>query len=141
MNAAIKNPWIPRPFCDWTHETARAAMLLVLSNTMRDNKDCKVILSHGGGLLPYVANRVANLSAGMMAGGKPAEVFLGEAKSFYFDLAFAAYDPLLELLQRIARPDHILFGSDYPFIYDATVQQQHGVLNAMSTEESPMESI
>ena len=116
MEGAIKEPWLlPRPIFDWTHETTRAAAHLITTDTVRTLRDCKIILSHGGGTLPYIANRIAQLSAELRLMNKSAEEFLDEAKSFSSDLALAGYEEPLQLLLNFARPSHVLYGSDYPF--------------------------
>ena len=116
MEGAIKEPQpLPSPVFDWTHETTRTAVHLITTDTFRTHRECKIILSHGGGTLPYIANRAANLSARLGLMDKSAEEFLDEAKSFYFDLAFAGYEEPLQLLLDFARSGHVLYGSDYPF--------------------------
>ena len=115
---------LPSPILDWTHETTRTAVHLIMTDTLRSHRECKVILSHGGGTLPYIANRIAHLSAGFHLMDKSANDFLDEAKSFYFDLAFAGYEEPLSLLLDFALPGHVLYGSDYPFGQEAVVIPQ-----------------
>ena len=58
-------PGIPGPLTDYPAETTRAALHLVLSgHTVRFGRT-KIILSHGGGFLPYAATRFAELSASL----------------------------------------------------------------------------
>ena len=64
MDGAIREPRsLLSPISDWTNETTRTATHLITTNTLRDNGNCKIILSHGGGTRPYVAHRIAHLSA------------------------------------------------------------------------------
>ncbi|KJZ75228.1 hypothetical protein HIM_05422 [Hirsutella minnesotensis 3608] len=123
----IREPRVlPAPIVDWTHETTRTATHLITTGTFRRHAACKIILPHGGGTLPYVARRVATLSAafGLVDGGKTAEEFLDEARSFYYDVAFAGYQEPLRLLLDFAKPGHVLYGSDYPFGREAMVEEQ-----------------
>lgn len=106
---------LPKPIFDWTHETTRTAVHLITTDTLRTHPNCRVILPHGGGTLPYIIHRVAHLSAEFNLVNKTTEDFLNEAKSFYFDLAFAGYDDPLRLLLDFAEPGHVLYGTDYPF--------------------------
>ncbi|KAL8726431.1 MAG: hypothetical protein Q9166_006709 [cf. Caloplaca sp. 2 TL-2023] len=115
---------LPVPITDWTHETTRTAAHLIMTNTLQTHRECKVILSHGGGTLPYIANRIAHLGAAFHLMDKGPEQFLDEARSFYFDLAFAGYEQPLQLLLDFARPDHVLYGSDFPFGSDSLVVPQ-----------------
>ena len=112
----IKEPRpLPPPIFDWTHETTRTAVHLITTDMLRTHRRCRVILSHGGGTLPYTANRIAHLSEEFQLMEKSAEEFLEEAKSFYFDVAFTGYAEPIELLLKFAHPGHVMYGSDYPF--------------------------
>ena len=46
---------------------------------------------------------------------KPAEEFLKEAKSFYYDLALSKNEYTLGLLLGFARRERVLFGTDFPY--------------------------
>ena len=139
MTGGLMNPWMPRPIIDFPHETTRTAVHLVISNTVRDFSNCKIILSHGGGTLPFIATRVAHQSADVGYIEKSAEEFLEDAQRFYFDLALTAYDDPLELLLNFAKPDHILYGSDYPFAREQTIARQVAFLDqkALPGEAEP----
>ena len=121
---ALKEPWLPPPMIDFPHETTRTAVHLIISNTVRDHRHCKIILSHGGGTLPYMATRIAYQSSAAGFIPKSAEDFMKEARSFYFDLALTAYSYPLNLLRQFAEKDHILYGSDFPFARETVVGQQ-----------------
>ncbi|KAK4180912.1 hypothetical protein QBC36DRAFT_228416 [Triangularia setosa] len=117
---------VPPPIIDFPHETTRAAVSLITSNVIRDFPNVKIILSHGGGTLPFVANRIANLGAdaGVLPPGKTADEFLAEAKRFYFDLALTAFPGAMELVVGFAGRERVLYGSDYPFCREGTVGRQ-----------------
>ena len=121
---ALKEPWLPPPFIDFPHETTRTAVHLIVSDTIREHPKCRIILSHGGGTLPYIATRIAHQSAESKFMQKPADQFLEEAQSFYFDLALTTYNYPLSLLRSFAKKDHILYGSDFPFAREKTIGQQ-----------------
>jgi predicted TIM-barrel fold metal-dependent hydrolase len=115
---AISEPFlIPRALLDWSHETTRTAMHLILTGTLRKHAAaCKIILSHGGGTLPFVAARIADIPIQTRLSGKSPEEFLEDAKSFYFDTALVGEKGPLRLLTSFAKPGHVLWGSDYPFV-------------------------
>ncbi|KAL4933869.1 amidohydrolase family protein [Aspergillus undulatus] len=127
---SIDEPFtIPRPLVDWTHETTRAAVHLILTNTLRRcAADCRIILSHGGGTLPFVAERVADLDMATHASGKSPQEILNEARSFYFDLALVRGAAPLHLAFEFAADGHVLFGTDYPCLREDTVAKQCGAL-------------
>jgi predicted TIM-barrel fold metal-dependent hydrolase len=120
-------PGVPPPIIDFPHETTRAAVHMITGNVVRDFPDVKIILSHGGGTLPFVAARIAHLGAdaGVLGGGgKSAEEFLREAKGFYFDLALTGFGGPVELVLGFAEEGHVLWGSDFPFAREGTVRKQ-----------------
>lgn len=131
---ALENPHVPQPLIDFPHETTRAAIHLIVSNTVQDHPQCKIILSHGGGTLPYVATRVAHMAEDGAFAAKSAKDFLEEARSFYFDLALTAYDFPLDLLRKFAKPGHILYGSDFPFAREKTSGPQAKFLDGLAAQ-------
>ena len=115
VNTHLVHPSLPQPMFDYPHETGRTAMSLLVSNRLRDFPGCKVILSHAGGTLPYLIYRAATmLPVTPMSVGKSTEQLLGEAGEFYYDLAISSNPATLKALYEIAKPGHVLFGTDYP---------------------------
>ncbi|KAL9004773.1 MAG: hypothetical protein Q9188_002430, partial [Gyalolechia gomerana] len=98
---ALTEPAMPGPIIDFPHETTRAALSMIIGDVMRHHHQVKIILSHAGGTLPYMATRIA-----YQAGGSPflrnrsADDFINEAKQFYFDLALSAFEDPFDLLRR-----------------------------------------
>jgi predicted TIM-barrel fold metal-dependent hydrolase len=132
MKKSIKEPFlIPRALLDWSHETTRTAVHLILTNAVRKFAACKIILSHGGGTLPYVAGRIADIGIQTRLSGKTPDEFLEDAKSFYFDLALVGHTAPLRLLLDFARKGHILWGSDYPFVREDAVAQKSQVIDGV----------
>jgi predicted TIM-barrel fold metal-dependent hydrolase len=123
---AIQEPTvIPRPLCDWPHETTRTALHLVTTGTLRKyGAKCRFILSHGGGTLPYIAGRAADLGMQMRMLEGPPGAFLEACREFYFDVALAGYKGPLQLLLNFAAPGHVLYGSDFPFAQASMVANQ-----------------
>ena len=106
-------PGIPGPIEDYPADTTRAALQLVVAGHMTRFTRVMVILSHGGGFLPYTASRFAELTASLKP-DRSVEALLDEMGRFYFDTALVAPSGLPSLLA-FARPGHILFGTDYPY--------------------------
>ncbi|KAI0876620.1 amidohydrolase family protein [Hypoxylon argillaceum] len=132
---------LPPPIVDFPHETTKTAVNLITSDTVKNNPNCKIILSHGGGTLPFVATRVANLAADIGLVAKTADEFMEEAKSFYFDLALTCYEDPVTLLTSFARENHLLWGSDFPFAREMTIENQILCLESLTTAPETRESI
>lgn len=104
-------PGIPPFAADFLLDTTRAAINMVRNGWMERFANLKVILSHAGGFLPYAAERVARVCApdGSQAAG------LARLRKFYFDTALSSSPYALPALLAFAQPDHITFGSDWPY--------------------------
>jgi 6-methylsalicylate decarboxylase len=111
----LVNKTLPQPMFDYPHETGRTAADLITSNTLRDHaSQCRIILSHGGGTLPALLGRLAGLQPASGFGNKTTHDIYEDAGHFFFDTALTTDTAQLAALTRVARPDHILFGSDFP---------------------------
>ena len=104
----------PASVLEFPFETTRTATSLIISGALRRFAGIRFILSHAGGVLPYLVPRIS-LSISMMPGvaervGDVEAAF----KAFYYDTALSAGASTLAGLIRIAAPDHILFGTDFP---------------------------
>ncbi|KAI0477783.1 hypothetical protein GGR56DRAFT_692572 [Xylariaceae sp. FL0804] len=133
---------LPQPMVDYAHETTRAAVDMIAAGTVRKCRHVKVILSHAGGTLPYLAMRPAAMlphfkpprreGEGEGEGEEEVEMttesFMEDARSFYFDTALSAAPLTLELLRGFARPGHILYGSDYPYAPTPAIRRMNGML-------------
>ncbi|MFD3563147.1 amidohydrolase family protein [Streptomyces sp. NPDC058686] len=105
----------PAPLADYVFDTTRTALNLVLAGAMRRYSKVRVILSHGGGFLPYAAYRFAGLTSTVVDKGREPDDILADLKRFYFDTALSASPSALPALLTFAAPGHILYGSDWPF--------------------------
>lgn len=115
VDTNLVNPYLPQPMFDYPHETGRTAMDLIISNTLRSSPQCKIILSHAGGTLPNLIYRAAEMLPLMpKAIGKTTEEILDEAREFYFDTAISSHAGTLTALFLLAKPGHVLFGTDFP---------------------------
>jgi predicted TIM-barrel fold metal-dependent hydrolase len=109
---------------EWPFDTARAAVDLVFSGTVRRCPDLPIILAHAGGGLPGVARRMEETAA-QFSTAEP-KVSLDEAiacvRSFYYDLAVSARDSTLGALRGMTTMDHVLFANDWPFASDPAIR-------------------
>jgi predicted TIM-barrel fold metal-dependent hydrolase len=104
-------PGIPPFAVDFLLDTTRAALSLIASGTLRRHPRLKVILSHGGGFLPYAADRVSAIAPLAPALASAAELL----REFYFDVALSSGPSALPSLLGFADPTRITYGSDYPY--------------------------
>ena len=93
------------------------------------------MLSHAGGTLPYIAGRAADLADQMALLGEEQGEFVHMAKAFYMDLALAGYEGQLQLVLGFAAPDHVLYGSDFPFAGQSVVSRQKSLIGRVAGDE------
>lgn len=105
---------LPQPVIDYPFETTRTAVDLLASKTVRDFPDVKIILSHAGGTLPYLIGRPATVLPYLSEDFRPEDV-IEDARNFYYDIAVSGSDNVLTILEKFAKPGHVLYGSDYPY--------------------------
>lgn len=97
---------------DFLFETTQMAVNLVANHTRRRFPNVRVILSHGGGFLPYAAERI-KLAGERGEGPDPAEFRLA-LRRFYYDIALPTSPNAIRTLAEVADPRRILFGTDWP---------------------------
>ncbi len=106
-------PGAPSPFADYPADTTRCALDLVLKGHRKRFASTKVILSHGGGYLPFAATRFAELGASLAKDRSPEDI-MTDIKSFYFDTALVAPSGIPSLIGTVPL-EQIVFGTDYPY--------------------------
>ena len=104
---------MPGPLLDYPFDTTRTAIHMVANGVLRRHRRIRVILSHGGGFLPYAAQRF--VKAAMFNPGITEESVMEDMKAFYFDTALTSTPTSLPSFLAFADPARILFGSDFPF--------------------------
>lgn len=105
----------PFPLADFVFDTTRSALDLVLRGVPRRYPRMRMILSHGGGFLPYTAHRFAALAPEQVDPNLTTTDLLADLRWFYMDTALAASPTSWPALRAFAAPGHVLYGSDWPF--------------------------
>ncbi|MEU3294377.1 amidohydrolase family protein [Streptomyces longwoodensis] len=96
---------------DFLADSTRAAVNLVKHDCPRRYPRLRVLLSHGGGYVPYAATRIAS----MISRETDEADTIAQLKTFYFDTALTGGPYALPSLLAFADPGHITFGSDWPY--------------------------
>ena len=113
-------PGIPPFTTDFLLDTTRAAYLLVRNGIVRRYPNIRFVLSHAGGFVPYAAHRMAIGMTGDT--GRSPRDNLTDLRTFWFDTALSASPTALPALLAFARPERVVFGSDWPFAPEAAVR-------------------
>lgn len=102
---------VPAYVADFLLDTTRTALDLVQSGAMERLRNLRIVLSHGGGFIPYAAARMAAHVSPDGSLDQGVELL----RRFYIDTALSASLYSLPSLLAFADPTRILYGSDYPY--------------------------
>jgi 6-methylsalicylate decarboxylase len=100
-------PGVEDYLADFLLDTTRAALRMIIADTLGRYPDVSVILSHGGGFLPYSAGRL-DVDAGV-----PPERVAAALRRFYYDTALPTSPYATPSLLAAASPERLLFGTDW----------------------------
>ena len=106
----------PVPLYEFLADTTRAVLNMLAHEVPVRYPNVRFVVPHVGSFLPLVAERVSAVQPMLTARGlmPDADISAGLAR-LYYDTAGITKPELRELLLTITTPDHILYGSDYPF--------------------------
>ena len=108
---------VPLASYEYLAETSRAVLNMIAHNVLVRYPHLKVVVPHCGSFLPNALPRFRSLLPVMVKQGimQPVDVDANLAR-FYYDLAGAPTDDALDALLTITTADHLLYGSDYPYV-------------------------
>lgn len=105
-------PGYPDPFLEFPFDTTRAVASLIYGGTLTRCPDLTLILSHGGGAIPMLAQRLGAFA--QMQGGVPDVAY--ELSRLYVDAVTVTNPPAFAATSGLLSTDRILFGTDLPFV-------------------------
>ena len=107
----------PAALFEFLVDTTRCVLNLSLSGTLHRYPNIRWILSHAGGAVACHAWRWALADGSPIVEHNAPNGVLSYIRKLYFDTALSpsayAMRPVLDL----AGPDHVLFGSDFPYVH------------------------
>lgn len=114
----------PLAIYEYPAETTRAVINMVSRNVPARYPNVKVVVPHCCSFLPLAVPRMRAVHPAMQAKGfmEPVD-WEANLRNLYYDLAGGATPEVVKTLLTITTPDHLLYGSDYPY-------QPEGVLTA-----------
>ncbi|MFI9381898.1 amidohydrolase family protein [Kutzneria sp. NPDC052558] len=110
-------PGVPDTLLDFVTDTSRAITRMHYAGTFARTPDVDYVISHAGGTIPYLANRFAIVDEmgvvdGIEVRGAAADLF----RRLHWDTALSWAEPVLTTLLKVAGPDRVVYGSDYPYL-------------------------
>jgi predicted TIM-barrel fold metal-dependent hydrolase len=114
-SSSLALPW-PAFMMEYLFDTTRAVVNLIFSRAIARFPRIRFILPHAGGLVPYFAWRLA--VSPMIDPRLPRlsrdDVYAG-LKHFWYDNALSPGEQTFGVLDHVALPERLVFGSDFPF--------------------------
>lgn len=105
-------------------ETTRAILNMVGHNVMARYPGLKVVVPHCGSFLPLSVPRMASLMPVMNINGYLDGVDIyANLSALYYDLAGAPTPETIRELLTITDEDHLLYGTDYPYVAPVVLQR------------------
>ncbi|OKK23405.1 amidohydrolase [Streptomyces sp. CB02488] len=103
----------PRPMLEFLFDTARTASDLLLRGVFTRFPRIRWVLTHGGGALPLLADRIDMFSAVFRDGSKDAPSALEELGRVWYDMAGTPFPRQIPALDAAFGTERLLYGSDY----------------------------
>ena len=107
---------LPLAAYEYPAETTRAVLNMLVRNVLVRYPHVKVVVPHCGSFLPLAIPRMKAILPALQAKGMVGEVNVeANLSRLYYDLAGAASPTVIRSILATTSPDHILYGSDYPY--------------------------
>ena len=114
----------PLAMQEYLSETTRAVSNMISRNVLARYNNIKVVVPHCGAYLPLAIPRMKTLTPVMQANKIVGEIdYEANLRALYYDLAGAHSPEVIRMLLTITTPDHLLYGSDYPYVAPQVLKQ------------------
>ena len=126
----------PLAMQEYLSETTRAVTNMISRNVLARYPGVKVVVPHCGAYLPLAVPRMKSLVPVMQANKLVGEIdWDANLAALYYDLAGAHSPEVIRMMLTITTPDHLLYGSDYPYVAPQVLSQSLARMNQYLTTE------
>jgi predicted TIM-barrel fold metal-dependent hydrolase len=134
---------LPDNLLDFPTDTNRAISQMHYTNRFARASNVKYIFSHAGGSIPYLAARLAIIDEiAFIPGGEQRGSAADILRRMYWDTAAAVSDPIFRLLRDVGRIDHVLYGTDFPYMRrDLAMHSRQRILKSPGLNEAEKRAI
>ena len=114
----------PLAMQEYLSETTRAVTNMISRNVLARYPEVKVVVPHCGAYLPLAVPRMKSLTPVMQMNKMVGEIdWDANLAALYYDLAGAHSPEVIRMMLTITTPDHLLYGSDYPYVAPQVLTQ------------------
>ncbi|MCK8623258.1 amidohydrolase family protein [Prevotella sp. E13-27] len=129
----------PLAMQEYLSETTRAVSNMISRNVLARYNNIKVVVPHCGAYLPLAIPRMKSLTPVMQANKMVGEIdYEVNLRTLYYDLAGAHSPEFIRMLLTITTPDHLLYGSDYPYVAPQVLTQSLARMKDYLSKESDL---
>lgn len=115
VNEQVMNQ-TPLAMQEYLSETTRAVANMITRNVMARYPNMKIVVPHCGAYLPLAVPRMKSLTPVMQKNNMVGQIdWEKNLSALYYDLAGAHSPETIRMLLTITKPEHLLYGSDYPY--------------------------
>ena len=126
----------PLAMQEYLSETTRAVTNMISRNVLARYPNVKVVVPHCGAYLPLAVPRMKSLTPVMQANKMVGEIdWDANLAALYYDLAGAHSPETIRMMLTITTPDHLLYGSDYPYVAPQVLTQGLARMKQYLTDE------
>ena len=126
----------PLAMQEYLSETTRAVSNMISRNVLARYNRLKVVVPHCGAYLPLAVPRMKSLTPVMQANKMVGEIdWEANLSALYYDLAGAHSPEVIRMMLTITTPDHLLYGSDYPYVAPQVLTQSLARMKRYLTDE------
>jgi predicted TIM-barrel fold metal-dependent hydrolase len=116
----------PRPMIEFIFDTARVVTGLILAGTLTRHPEINIIVPHGGGALPLLADRIKAFLSASSPPLDPAPDPVAQLRRLYYDLAGTPFPRQVPALLSLVGPGQLLYGSDFCFTPALGIEANRG---------------
>ena len=126
----------PLAMQEYLSETTRAVTNMISRNVLARYPNVKVVVPHCGAYLPLAVPRMKSLTPVMQANKMVGDIdWEANLATLYYDLAGAHSPEVIRMMLTITTPDHLLYGSDYPYVAPQVLTQGLARMKQYLTDE------
>lgn len=106
----------PLAIYEYPAETTRTVVNIIVHNVPARYPNIRFVIPHCGSFLPLALPRMKMVHPAMLAKGLMNSIdWEANLKNLYYDLAGGVTPEVIKMLLAITTPDHLMYGSDYPY--------------------------
>ena len=129
----------PLAMQEYLSETTRAVTNMISRNVLARYNNIKVVVPHCGAYLPLAIPRMKSLTPVMQANKMVGEIdYEANLRALYYDLAGAHSPEVIRMMLIITTPDHLLYGSDYPYVAPQVLTQSLARMKLYLSDETDL---